>query len=51
MNDFVLIMEKIIALLKIEFTMYGVTISFWQIGLWVAVATIVVMVIVAFLSN
>ncbi len=51
MNDFVLIMQKIISLLKIKFVMYGHPISFWDIGVWVLIVGILIAIICAFLGN
>lgn len=42
MGDLVALMDSTLSLFKIKFTIYGYTMSFWEIFLWVILAGIVV---------
>lgn len=42
MNDFKALFQSCVALLKTEFTLYGFTMSWWQVFFWSAIVGIVI---------
>lgn len=50
MNDFIMLMGKVIALLKTEFILYGYSVSFWHVFVWIMVVSIVIAFLVS-ISN
>ena len=50
-SDFGLIIEKVVELFSIEFTIYGFTFSLWQVFLFDIAASIVIWVLVEVFSR
>lgn len=50
MNDLAAILSAAVDLMRLPFTLYGFTFSFWDIMIWSAVAGIVVFLIWRFLQ-
>lgn len=42
MNDFLLVMEKVIAFMKVKFVLYGYSFSFWDMFIWFMIAGFVI---------
>lgn len=42
MEDFALFVHAVISLFKVEFTIYGFTLSWWQVFLWSIVASLLI---------
>lgn len=51
MNDFIAFMQKILGLFQVKFTVYGHSISFWDVFIWCLVVSTVFGFIAHILSD
>ena len=50
MDDLKLVLDAVVSIMKIEFTVWGFTLSYWQIMLWSMIAGIVLWLVWEVLS-
>ena len=51
MEDFAAMIRVVVSVMKFEFTLWGFTLSFWQILIWGMVASIILALIWGFFSG
>lgn len=51
MEDFAAMISSVVSIMKFEFTIWGFTLSFWQILMWSLVASVIIILIVGFFNG
>ena len=51
MEDFGTVLSTSVEVLKTPFTIWGFTLNFWDMGIWMLIASILVVLIVRFLYD